>query len=235
MASSHSLHTLSISFAHTDFARIHADIAPFPAIENLVSLTQSCEEDIYAVPDTPLAPHLCRYKGAASLLPLVLRGSQPSHLSATRGSAAELLSTLLWTVHDPESITSHSDPRHCKWMSARAPPRALPAPHSPRPPQSRRPTPARSHDLGTSLSVHFLPLFSADGFFAMQHVYERLANIPTVPPALCSVVFRWQLARREDGEIVPHVSQLVTRVLPVNPDLVVTFSRLSAAADLWGF
>jgi hypothetical protein len=92
MASSHSLH--SISFAHTDFACIHADITPFPAIEDLVSLAQSCKEDIYAVPDTPLTPHLCRYKGAAALLPLVLRGSQPSHLSVTRGSAAELLSTL---------------------------------------------------------------------------------------------------------------------------------------------
>jgi hypothetical protein len=107
MASFHSLHTLSISFAHTDFPRIHAAIAPFPAIEDLiVSLKQSCEEDIYAVPDTPLAPHLCRYKGPAALLPLVLRGSQPSHLSVTRGSAAELLSALLRTVYHPKSITS---------------------------------------------------------------------------------------------------------------------------------
>jgi hypothetical protein len=244
MASFHSLHTLSISFAHTDFPRIHAAIAPFPAIEDLiVSLKQSCEEDIYAVPDTPLAPHLCRYKGPAALLPLVLRGSQPSHLSVARGSAAELLSTLLRTIYDPKSITSlairvtlHADV--CEGtvlleLLALFPHLTRLAVHVSSDDASAV-EPSEPHTTSvrrrSSFTSHFLILTKS---LAVQHVCERLANILTVPPVLRSVVFRWRLSRSQDAEIVPDVSQLAARVRPVNPDLEVAFSRLSA--DLWGF
>ncbi|KAJ6557730.1 hypothetical protein B0H19DRAFT_120042 [Mycena capillaripes] len=104
MASFDSLRTLAISFSRIDLPRI---IEPFPAIEDLiVDLKQSWETDTYAVPPTPLAPQLGRYKGPAMLLPLVLPGSQVTQLTITRGSAAELLGTLTRMTYDPKSITA---------------------------------------------------------------------------------------------------------------------------------
>jgi hypothetical protein len=114
VASFHNLRALSITFAESDFNHIHASIASFPAIEDLIlDLRQPCtpgpDSDSASLSTlTPLAPHLRRYKGPVALLPLVLRGSHPKHLTLTqRGSSAtELLKTLLRTRCDTKSVSS---------------------------------------------------------------------------------------------------------------------------------
>ncbi|KAJ7146707.1 hypothetical protein C8R44DRAFT_758015 [Mycena epipterygia] len=94
MASFQKLHTLSITFTETDFIWIHACVAPFPAVRDLtLALKESRKVDM--MPQTPLAPHLCRYSGPTILLPLVLCGSQPN-----------LLSLLAILRRSPSSITS---------------------------------------------------------------------------------------------------------------------------------
>ncbi|KAJ7660391.1 hypothetical protein DFH06DRAFT_1401961 [Mycena polygramma] len=222
MASFHNLRTLSIVFLKTDFTHIHASIAPFPAIEDLIlELRDVCEVETPPLP-TPLAPHLCRYKGPAALLPLVLPGAQVTHFAITGGSAARLLDTLVRIRHDLKSITS----------------------------LAIRVTLHAEICEGTVL-LELLALFprlarlamhvSSDPVGAVEpsephtamHACERLANILTVPPALRRVVLRWRLARSRDAQIIPDISQLARGLHPLNPSLEVEFSRLSAG--VWGF
>ncbi|KAJ6557662.1 hypothetical protein B0H19DRAFT_119507 [Mycena capillaripes] len=221
VASFNSLRTLSISFSRTDLPRIHACIAPFPVIEDLiVDLIQTWEADTYTVPPTPLAPQLNRYKSPAMLLPLVLPGSQPTQLTITRGSAAELLGTLTRMIYDPKSITAlairvvlHGDV--CEGTTLLELLALIPC--------------------LTRLALHVSSDNAALETFEPHntlHVCERLANLLTVPPALRSVVFRWRLARSSDAEVVPDVSQVADR-MALNPSLEVVFSRPSA--DVWGF
>lgn len=78
IAACRNLHTLRIAFKDTDFTRIHACIAPFPALRELtVELKGTFRAD--AMPSTPLAPLLDRYKGPVELLPLVLGGAGQRH------------------------------------------------------------------------------------------------------------------------------------------------------------
>ncbi|KAJ6557655.1 hypothetical protein B0H19DRAFT_1261259 [Mycena capillaripes] len=222
VASFNSLRTLSISFSRTDLPRIHACIAPFPAIEDLIlDLIQTWEADTYTVPPTPLAPQLNRYKGPAMLLPLVLPGSQPTQLTITRGSAAELLGTLTRMIYDPKSITAlairvvlHGDV--CEGTTLLELLALFPC--------------LTRLALNVSSDNAALETFDPHN---TSHVCERLANLLTVPPALRNVVFRWRLARNSDAEVVPDVSQLADRMRRLNPGLEVVFSRLSA--DVWGF
>ncbi|KAJ6458934.1 hypothetical protein C8R47DRAFT_143472 [Mycena vitilis] len=222
MASFHNLRTLSIAFSKTDLARIHASIAPFPAIEDLVlELREGCEVDT-PLPPTPLAPHLCRYKGPAALLPLVLPGAQPTHLVVTDGSAAQLLDTLVRMRHDLKSITSLAIriKLHAEICEGTALLELL----------ALFPRLAR-------LAIHVSsdPVGAVDPSepHTAMHACERLANILTVPPGLRRVVFRWRFARSRDAEIVPDVSQFAGRLHSLNPSLDVEFSRLSAG--VWGF
>ncbi|KAJ7795668.1 hypothetical protein B0H14DRAFT_101947 [Mycena olivaceomarginata] len=148
MASFHNLRALSITFAESDFNHIHASIASFPAIEDLIlDLRQPCtpgpDSDSASLSTlAPLAPHLHRYKGPVALLPLVLRGSHPKHLTLTQrgGSATELLKTLLRTRCDTKSVSSLAIrvALHADICADPRPPRAaraLPLPHPPRDPR----------------------------------------------------------------------------------------------------
>ncbi|KAJ7106280.1 hypothetical protein C8R44DRAFT_886158 [Mycena epipterygia] len=225
MASFQKLYSLSITFTATDFLRIHACVAPFPAVRDLtLNLKESCNVDM--MPQTPLAPHLCRYSGPTILLPLVLCGSQPELLSVTRGSASELLAILRRTVC-PSSITSlairvkfHED--------------------------IRRGTVLLSLLTLFPFLKHLALHVSSDEDDRMlrdsigspdaagEELREKLVNILSVPPPLETVVFRWRLARADDRQIVPNASELWGRLRVVVPVLSsIEYSRLSAGP--WGF
>ncbi|KAJ7445929.1 hypothetical protein FB451DRAFT_792983 [Mycena latifolia] len=106
MAACHNLHTLRLAFVDTDFARIHACIAPFPAVRVLiVELKGACRTDVDL--RTTLAPQLERYHGPAALLPLVLPGATPAHVGLSRGSAGDVLGALR-SARRPDWITSLS-------------------------------------------------------------------------------------------------------------------------------
>ncbi|KAJ7727538.1 hypothetical protein DFH07DRAFT_1066520 [Mycena maculata] len=108
MAACHNLRTLRITFKDTDFTRIHACVAPFPAIRELiVDLHSTCRVD--AIPPAPLAPHLDYYKGPAELLPLLL-SSAPQTVVISRGSAGAVLDMLRTATGRPDSITALSVP-----------------------------------------------------------------------------------------------------------------------------
>ncbi|KAJ7358424.1 hypothetical protein DFH08DRAFT_932497 [Mycena albidolilacea] len=98
MAEFRNLRTLRLTFPDTDFTRIHACIAPFPAVRELiVYLNGSCRAD--AILPAPLAPHLESFWGPSALLPLVLAGSAPEELTVTQGSAADVLEALQTAMH----------------------------------------------------------------------------------------------------------------------------------------
>jgi hypothetical protein len=98
MAEFHNLRTLRWTFPDTDFTRIHACIAPFPAVcELIVHLNGSCRAD--AIPPAPLAPHLESFRGPSALLPLVLAGLAPEELTVTQRSAADVLEALRTAMH----------------------------------------------------------------------------------------------------------------------------------------
>ncbi|KAJ6494283.1 hypothetical protein C8R45DRAFT_1135013 [Mycena sanguinolenta] len=106
MAPFHNLRTLYITFRDTDLMHIHAAIAPFPRVRELiVHINGSCSTEV--VPTTPLAPHLESYRGPAVLLPLVLADSAPDKLIITQGSATQVLEALRAAMH-PEFVTSLS-------------------------------------------------------------------------------------------------------------------------------
>ncbi|KAJ7174276.1 hypothetical protein C8R46DRAFT_1347511 [Mycena filopes] len=223
MASFRSLHALTLALPDTTYTKVHAAISPFPAIRDItVDVNRSCTVNIDEIPSTPLAPQLCRYKGPVSLMALVLPGSEPTHLSVTRGTTAELLHTLTRIRWKRQSITSlairvmlYADlcegavlleilalfPR-LDSLSVRV-----------------------SSDKGRSD-----PMFEPH---TALHLSERLINILTVPPRLRRVVFRWRLAREQDNDIVPDLTQLVSRLLAVQPGLKLEFSTLSSGH--WGF
>jgi hypothetical protein len=96
MAAFRNLHTLPSTFPDTDFTRIHACIAPFPAVCELIFyLNGSCLAD--AISPAPLAPHLESYRGPAALLPLVPAGSAPEALRvAMRPDFVTSLSMGVW-------------------------------------------------------------------------------------------------------------------------------------------
>ncbi|KAJ7453356.1 hypothetical protein B0H11DRAFT_279340 [Mycena galericulata] len=107
MAACHNLRTLKITFKDTDLARIHACIAPFPAIRELiVDIKGTCHAEV--TPSTPLAPLLDHYKGPVELLPLVLNGAEPASLVVSRapGSVAAVLDALRTPIARPDWITS---------------------------------------------------------------------------------------------------------------------------------
>ncbi|KAJ7896636.1 hypothetical protein B0H14DRAFT_3853568 [Mycena olivaceomarginata] len=232
MASFHNLRALSITFAESDFNHIHASISSFPAVEDLIlDLRQPCtpgpDSDSASLSTlTPLAPHLRRYKGPVALLPLILRGSHPTHLTLTQrgGSATELLQTLLRPRCDTKSVSSLAI-RVALHADICADPALLEL--------------LALFPRLTRLAIHV----SSDRTGALEssephttsheHISDRLAHILTVPPALQTAVFRWRLARTQDAEILPSVAQLTARTHVINPRLEVSFSRLSA--DLWGF
>lgn len=98
MAEFHNLRTLRWTFPDTDFTRIHACIAPFPAVcELIVHLNGSCRAD--AIPPAPLPPHLESFRGPSALLPLVLAGLAPEELTVTQRSAADVLEALRTAMH----------------------------------------------------------------------------------------------------------------------------------------
>ncbi|KAJ7140784.1 hypothetical protein C8R44DRAFT_726501 [Mycena epipterygia] len=106
----HHLHTLSLSFVDTDFHRIHACIAGFPAICDLSVTVRHVlmdETDADSAPRTPLAPHLQRYAGPIALLPSAFAGAAPTHLEPSWCAPAELVRTLRSTDVSP-SVTSLS-------------------------------------------------------------------------------------------------------------------------------
>jgi hypothetical protein len=106
MAAFRNLRTLPSTFPDTDFTRIHACIAPFPAVCELIFyLKGSCLAD--AISPAPLAPHLESYRGPAALLPLVPAGSAPEALTVTQGSAADALEALRAAMR-PDFVTSLS-------------------------------------------------------------------------------------------------------------------------------
>ncbi|KAF7360067.1 hypothetical protein MVEN_00734800 [Mycena venus] len=227
VASFHNLRTLSITFWEiTDFACVHAAIAPFPAIEDLILDTvHPCK----FVPGSlrselvPLVPLLRRYKGPIGLLPLVLPGSHPAQLTLMRGSSTDLLQALLRTRYDAESITAlairvllHAD--ICEGTVLLELLALFPN-------LTRLAIYVSSDDAGGS---------DASEAHAAEHVCHRLVNILTVPPALRYVVFRWRLGQ-QDGELVPDVAQLNARLRSVNPGLPLEVAFSSLAADAWGF
>ncbi|KAJ7479660.1 hypothetical protein FB451DRAFT_1448799 [Mycena latifolia] len=112
-----SLHTLRLSLAHTDFTRLHAAVAPFPALRTLhIEIAGSCRADVLP-PRTPMAPYLRTYRGPATLLPLVLPGAQPARLALTSGRAAEVRDALrgagpecaAWLTSLEMSVVLHAD------------------------------------------------------------------------------------------------------------------------------
>jgi hypothetical protein len=102
----YNLRTLRLTLRSTAFTRVHASVAPFPAIRELiVHVNGACRAD--AIPTTSLASHLERYRGPAVLLPLVLACSGPEELIVTHGTAAEVLEALQ-TARHPDFITALS-------------------------------------------------------------------------------------------------------------------------------
>jgi hypothetical protein len=112
MATFVNLHRLSISFAWTDRAEIHAAIAPFPALEELiVELTQDCTRWMTMPfdPPTPLSSRLRRFSGPAAILPLVLALDGAAHLtelSIPQDNIPDVLHALRSIAFDAGSITA---------------------------------------------------------------------------------------------------------------------------------
>ncbi|KAJ6527412.1 hypothetical protein B0H19DRAFT_1275225 [Mycena capillaripes] len=241
MASFYNLRTLSISFAWTNFADVHATISPFPSIENLIlDITGSClGQNI--VPPTPMASLLRCYNGPAILLPLILHGSQLVQLAVKEGTIAEVLRTLHLTTYSANSITASAirvtlaDVRQSLALMALL--ALLPS-------LTRLALHVSSDKIEAGGSTLYEPLnpavrtpslltpllVSIEGIaFHPQRVCDQLVYILTVPPALHSVIFRWRLVQR-DAEIIElpdFESRLTSRLREVNSGARVTFSKRS--------
>ncbi|KAJ6459564.1 hypothetical protein C8R45DRAFT_1030427 [Mycena sanguinolenta] len=219
MASFRNLKSLSLTLTQPDFYVVHCAIAPFPAIQEIIlDVMYPREGDLTTVPPTPLAPHLQRHSGPASFLPLVLRGSHPIQLSVTHGSVPKLLSTLIRSKYDANSvkalairITMRADV--CDGNSLQELLSLFP--HLQR------------------LAIHVssdedLAVPSGSEAHTASQVCSRVAKILASVPTLRSVVFRWRPTKRKDEEIVPDLLDLTAQLhREVNPDLEVIFSKLS--------
>ncbi|KAJ7794926.1 hypothetical protein B0H14DRAFT_3158888 [Mycena olivaceomarginata] len=107
MASFHNLRALSITFAESDFNHIHASIAPHPGPPAAMHAGPRLRFR-FLIDAHPARAAPAPLQGPVALLPLVLRGSHPKHLTLTQrgGSATELLKTLLRTRCDTKSVSS---------------------------------------------------------------------------------------------------------------------------------
>ncbi|KAF7355906.1 L-aminoadipate-semialdehyde dehydrogenase [Mycena venus] len=198
----HKLRTLRLTFRNTDFTRVHASIAHFPAVRELVvHINGSCLPD--TIPTTPLVRHLESYKGPAVLLPLILAGSAPEELVVTQGSAAEVLEGLRTATH-PDFVTSlsmgvklHADIRQSTVLQDIF---------------SLCPSLTR---LALEVSSDGGRRSDDDGFGATT-LAERLVEIILVHQGLETLVLRWRLGW--EASLVPRRSELETilrRKIPV--------------------
>ncbi|KAF8150383.1 hypothetical protein K438DRAFT_1779018 [Mycena galopus ATCC 62051] len=221
MASFHNLKALSLSLSQPDFPLIYSAVATFPAIEELIlDVTHPREGDLDTVPPAPLAPQLLRYRGPAAFLPLAFRGSHPTQLAVTDedGMIEELLRILTRSGFHANSITvlAIRVTLYADICESDALQELLSLfPHLER--------------LAIQVSSDKDPVLvpSDTKPHTAPYVCDRLGHILASPPTLQTVVFRWRLAKSEDDELIPDLSQLTARLREEHSTLKVIFSKSS--------